>query len=274
MNMRNTRILKARQYLLGIKIPNWLILETVLYGYGYKHGLLLIYMSIMRRASLMMNGMYKATLSVDDIVEDWDFDELNAIYFSDLKPMSFYLSKFNELVSKYTALIAPDPYDMVMGGDHTYMIKAAHGSFGEGHEVYFTDDEIYRLIHYTEGRKDNLVLVLCYIRLRIPSVTDDSKGKVAVAGKDRMSTNFNIDYREVCRIIEFLKSASMVDFYKEYQYDENGNRVNNSRYPRYKDPYVPIFALPEMADKNDAYKCGLEFFEYKREQREGRMRKR
>ena len=53
-----------------------------------------------------------------------------------------------------------------------------------------------------------------------------------------------------------------------------GNKVNNSRYPRYKDPYVPIFALPGMADKIDAYKCGLEFFEYKREQRERRMRKR
>lgn len=50
---KNTRTIS------DIKIPNWLILETMSFGYGNNISSLLIYISIMSRAMLMMDGWYK-----------------------------------------------------------------------------------------------------------------------------------------------------------------------------------------------------------------------
>lgn len=248
-----------------IKIPNWLILETMSYGYGNNISSLLIYISIMSRMTLMMDGWYKATLSVDDIANDWDFDEFSINYFGYIKPMDKYIDDFNKLIRKRILMKIYVTYD---GNKkfYTYNIKAIHGSFPKktkwiGSNVYLLDDEVRELMAYKKPRRECAFLVLCFIRFMMPEITDE-KAMTAVIGKSTLVNNCHIGVPRVEYTVDLLKNMKMIDFYQVCERDESGKRIKSELFGN---GYVPVYTIPGLADEKDAYDCAVEFLKRQNE---------
>lgn len=242
-----------------IKIPNWLIMDTI-YKFGSKTSALLIYISIMSRATLMMDGWYTAILSVDDIVNDWDFDEFSINHFGCIQPMDYYLDYFYDVMKKHTLVRFSNHHEMDSDKHYTYKIKAAHGPFYDkismyGSDVYLSYEEVHKLMSYTKPRKECAVILLCFIRFKMPSIYGNNP-KTAVIGQYTLINKCLFGEGRTEYTIKLLENWRMIDFYKVCERDENGNRVKSELFGN---AYVPVYTIPGLADERDAYECAIEF---------------
>ena len=242
-----------------MKIPNWLIRETVLNGGGGLNSAILIYISIMRRASPMMDGMYVATLSVNDITDDWDWANLS---FGDgYISFDFFLDIFNDIVARHTILHAPDSNEMANGGHHTYKIKAINGCFGPRHDVYLTNQEVYQLVHNSAPRRDCAVALLCYVRYKMHAITD-WKYKAIVLGKSTIERDTNIDRRDINGAIRFLERCRMLDLY------EMPASEKDQKSSEYYNPHIPVYSIPGVTSSSHIEKCAQRFLDAMRKENE------
>ena len=221
--------------------------------------MLLIYMSIMRRASLMMDGMYVATLSSNDIIDDWDWANLS---FGDgYISLGLFLEMFDSIVARHTILHAPDPYEMADGGYHTYKIKAINGCFGPGHDVYLADHEVYDLTHNLNRRRDCAVALLCYVRFRMHEITD-WRYKAVVIGKGTIERDTNIDRRDINSAIYFLERHSMLMLNEMPVSEEDGKSID------YYNPHVPVYSIPGVTSFSHIEKCAQRFLDAMQKKKE------
>lgn len=234
---------EIRQYKNGVKIPEWMIDKPIM--------TVLVYISVICRSRLMMDGFCYANVTLDNITRDWPYLSKGLSFTKDV------FVEFEKIVSEYTPAFLPLPQDIMSGKRCTYKIKETYGFFGKRHDVYLSVKE-FHILTARMYLKDNFMLgnmttcnnavkALCYIKYKLPSL-DDWRKQVVIIGLSRFVNETGLSKTAVLNAVKFLKRMFVIEYYGTNPQSSSGKTL-----------YIPVYALPDCDSEDSAWEVARSY---------------
>lgn len=234
---------EIRQYKNGVKIPEWMVDKPIM--------TVLVYISVICRSRLMMDGFRYANVTLDSITRDWQYLSKGLSFTKDV------FVEFEKVVSEHTPAFLPLPQDIMSGKRCTYKIKETYGFFGERHDVYLSAKE-FHILTARMYLKDNFMLgnmttcnnavkALCYIKYKLPSL-DDWRKQVVIIGLSRFVNETGLSKTAVLNAVKFLKRMFVIEYYGTNPQSSSGKTL-----------YIPVYALPDCDSEDSAWEVARSY---------------